>query len=347
MTQDTMKIKIGGSKIKDNISYLENWRKGNNPGPLVVEIGPVYGCNHSCEHCGFQKYSLSYTGYKFYNFFTDSDILKKFLDEFKYLGGIEVYFAGYGEPLLNPLLTEWIQYGHKIGLSIALSTNGVLLNDKKISDILPFLSWIKFSINGGNKTIYTKVHRCKNYDFEKLLHNLEQVVNYRNSNKLNTKLVIQFLTYNLNWQSIPDILNIHKNIGTDLLTFRNVVLKDKNLFYFKNIIDFLKEIDGEKIDIRWDSFQEIGKNLNWKKCYGINFRTNLDHRGNLFTCCRHFLTNSIYGNIHKDSFVKIWNSEHKKKIFAEVEQGYEKNGCMKWCGSLFDNIFIENYLKES
>lgn len=338
-----MKFKVGGSQLKDNIARLHKWKDGNNPGPLVIEITATHGCNHNCLHCSYQQYSP----YDRYKFFSDSTVFKQFLQDFKSLGGVEVYFGGKGEPMLNPLLSEWIQYGHGIGLNMTIGSNGILLNDRKSRAILPFVKWIKFSVNAGDRLTYTKVHRCKAGDFDKLIHNLEKTVKNRNFYNLDALIVIQFLTYDSNWTSIPSILDIHRKIGTDLLIFRNVVPKEKPLFYSKDIIDALKEIDGEeRVHIRWDTYREKGGELDWKKCYGINFRTNMDQEGNLFTCFRQVFKDSIYGNIHKDRFINIWSSSRKKKVFSEVEQQAGRPDCKKWCSAAYDNAFIRNYLGE-
>jgi len=338
-----MKLKIGGSQLKDNLHHLERWRAGDNPGPLIVEISPTYGCNHDCVHCSYQQYSP----YDRYKFLSDSVVLKQFLSEFKSLGGVEVYFAGTGEPMMNSLLTEWIQYGYNIGLNVTLGTNGVLLNSQKMKGILPFVKWIKFSVNGGDRVTYTKVHRCNATDFDRLIRNLENAVQYRDSYNLDVRLVIQFLTSNFNWTSIPSILNIHKNIGTDLLIFRNAIPKDGPLIYSQDIIKTLKEINAEeKVHIRWDTYQQRINNFGWEKCYGINFRTNMDYEGNLFTCFRHCFRNSTYGNIFNERFMNIWNSTRKKKIFSEVEEELDRPDCKKWCQVAYDNVFLRDYLEE-
>lgn len=337
-----MEAKIGGSKLIDNIHPLQRWIASHNPGPLVVEVSASYGCNHNCMHCGFQQLSP----YSRKRHFLDPAVFKKFLCDFKTLGGLEIYFAGNGEPLLNRSLPEWIKYGKEIGLNMTVSTNGVLLGKTKIRSILPYVKWIRFSVNGGDRETYVKAHRCHEQDFDKLVRNLESAVKYRNYNELTTNLIIQFLIYELNWKSIRGILDIHKRIGTDLLIFRNVAVEDgKKSDQIRYIMDRLKEMEGEeKVEIRWDTFKEMDDELTWDKCYGINFRTNMDDKGNLFTCYRHLYKNSIYGNIHNKSFIEIWQSSYKRELFSIIEQGREIPICKKWCQAIYDNLFIRDHL---
>ena len=43
-------------KIENNMDHFEEWKRGKNVGPLVIEVAPTYGCNHGCIHCGFQQF---------------------------------------------------------------------------------------------------------------------------------------------------------------------------------------------------------------------------------------------------------------------------------------------------
>lgn len=342
--KDNKNYKIGGSKITSNREHFEKWKNGELVGPLVIEVSPSYGCNHACIHCGFQQFDA----YGKNNIFRQTDNFKKFLDDFKKLGGVEVFFAGNGEPLLNPALPDWFQHGHSIGLDMSLSTNGIpLINKKKMECILPYAKWIRFSVNGGTKEDYSKVHACKEEDYDKIVKVLENCALYKKENKLEVQLIVQYVVYDLNWTSIHQMVDIHKKSGTDQLVFRKVI-KDKNedrVSFTPKIIDELKKIDGgENVVVRWKTFEEQDDSLRWKKCYGINFRINMDHTGELNTCNRNLFKNSRFGNINEQSFIDIWKSERRKKMYKEIEDQIDLPDCARFCQTSFDNMIIEQEL---
>ena len=79
--------------------------------------------------------------------------------------------------------------------------------------------------------------------------------------------------------------------------------------------------------------------------YGINFRINMDHKGDLITCNRNLFKNSKFGNIHEQSFIDIWNSEQRKKIFKAIEDQIGIPDCARFCQTSFDNMIIEQELR--
>ena len=333
------KTTIGGSKLESHFSHFQKWIDGLFPGPLVVEVAATHGCNHNCIHCGFQQFS------RFRNeiSFLPSLPFKRFIDDFADMGGDEIYFAGNGEPLLNKNIDEWMYYILEKKIGCTLSTNGQLFTQERIEKILPATRWIRFSVNGGNPATYAKVHQCQLDDFYNLTQNLARAVAWRNKYNIGVQLVIQSLIYDVNQDSVMDLVAEHSKIGTDLLILRNVTFKGKqDPAPSKKVMQVLKEAEKfPRVQVRWETYGMNPSKNHWEHCYGINFRTNMDHQGNLFAC---FCPNSIYGNIQEQSFRDIWSSAQKKKFFELIESGLYIPICKYWCPTGYDNIFIEQYI---
>jgi radical SAM protein with 4Fe4S-binding SPASM domain len=282
--------------------------------------------------------------------FLQAAAFKDFLTDFKKMGGVEVYFAGNGEPFLNLQLPQFIQDAYDVGLDITLSTNGVFLDEKLIPEVVPYIKWIRYSVNGGDAETYARVHRTEKSDFTKLVKNIKHAAKFRDTQKLDVKLIIQFIVYEINWHSLDDLTSMYRAVNADVLSIRNVFFnKRKARVKEKRIIEVLERIEAagedENIFIRWDTFAEDKGPLTWAKCYGINFRTNMDDRGNLYTCSRMFYAPSIYGNIHEISFAKIWKSRQKKDLFNTIEHDWDKEPCKDICQVSFDNVVIDQLLK--
>lgn len=336
-------MKIGGGQLARHPETERRWLAGLSPGPLAVEISPTGGCNHNCFHCGFQQIEP----YAQRKTFLDFTAYKQFMDDFAELGGAEIFFAGNGEPVLNPNIGEMFAYGRTLGVSMVMSTNGVPLTPKRAEEILPHAGWIRFSVNGGNAEAYSRVHECDATDFDKLIRNLEACVAIRDRDNLPVRLVLQFIIYDYNYKSARQMVDLHHRLGTDQLVFRSVAEENRNSSTAKDeILAVLKDIDGaDKVLVRWDSFEQTAK-PSWTKCYGVNFRICLDHKGNLITCNRHFFKNSIFGNIHEARFKDIWHSEQRRALFTAIEPGDDIPVCGKWCQMAADNIYAEQVIAE-
>jgi GTP 3',8-cyclase len=330
---------IGGGKLAAHPEQFDRWLKGLRQGPLVVEVAPTRGCNHDCMHCGFQQFSRFETDKNY----LDDTAFRQFIDDFADLGGVEIYFAGNGEPLLNPLLDNWMAYIGSKGLDCTLSTNGVLFGSARHAGILPSARWIRFSVNGGDAETYARVHRCSEGDFEILAGNLARAVEYRNSHGLDCRLVIQSLIYEPNWRSLEKLVLWHEEAGTDMLILRNVAFRHKqDPLPGADMTAALMEAEkAPNVQVRWETYGVNMPRLDWSRCFGINFRTNMDDRGNLFAC---FCSDCRYGNIHESRFRDIWFSERKIQLFREIESGLHIPECRRWCPAGFDNVYIENHV---
>lgn len=337
------KIKVGGSKLEKNPDYLRKWANGENLGPLVIEVGIAHGCNQNCVHCGYQQYSP----YDKRKTFLEPEIFKQFLEDFHAMGGQEVFFAGHGEPMLHPNLPDFIRHGHHLGLSMALSSNGIALTEKNTREIVPYASWIRLSVNGGNRDTYAKVHSCKERDFDQLVRNLSYATDYSRNHSLPGILALQFVAFDLNWLSIPDMVALHKQVGTDQLIFRSKVDKEGRGHATPEMFRLLKTAEQEEnVWVRWESFEDKERTPQWSQCYCIHFRTNMDDQGNLFACQRDFHSNSQFGNIREHRFRDLWNSTAKRELFATIETGKDIPICGKWCQSPMDNVLAEKYLAQ-
>ncbi|ABK44665.1 Radical SAM domain protein [Magnetococcus marinus MC-1] len=338
-------VKIGGGKLEDYPDRIAAWQAGKNPAPIAIEVSIVDGCNHNCSHCGPQFFS-PYDRTKQ----MDTALFLRFLDDFHAMGGREVYFAGSGEPLLHSDFSQFLQHGHHLGLDMTFSSNGIPLTPKRIPTLLPYTTWARFSVNGGDQATYHQIHRGKPDDFIRLNENLTAALAYRQAHQLPVRLAMQMVTYDDNWRSLPQLLTMFQKLEMDRLIIRNRINRDgqKNPVTAE-IFPYLEEAAKDpRVEVRWASFPKAGESeqlppANWDRCDGIQFRTNMDFSGTLNTCFRHWYRDSGYGNIHTLDFKSIWQSEQKRQVFELVSSGADKADCAKWCQVSRDNLFLQHH----
>ncbi|MFA6030847.1 MAG: radical SAM protein [Elusimicrobiota bacterium] len=102
--------------------------------PLLRRVWPLYGstamlaltyrCQCRCVHCGAAGYPKRPESE-----LTEDEVLR-LLGELARLGAEGVYFFG-GEPLLVPALARYVRRAKEVGLSTALDTNGLLLDEER------------------------------------------------------------------------------------------------------------------------------------------------------------------------------------------------------------------------
>lgn len=102
--------------------------------PLLRRVWPLYGstamlgltyrCQCRCVHCGAAGYPKRPEAE-----LAEEEVLR-LLGELARLGAEGVYFFG-GEPLLVPALARYVRRAKEVGLSTALDTNGLLLDEER------------------------------------------------------------------------------------------------------------------------------------------------------------------------------------------------------------------------
>ena len=107
----------------------------------VVQIHPTLNCNLACAHC----YSTSSPQRREA---LDADRLERFLGEARDEGFEAVGFSG-GEPLVYRPLPRVLAAARSLGLLTSVTTNALLLDERRLEAIAPHLSLLAISLDGA------------------------------------------------------------------------------------------------------------------------------------------------------------------------------------------------------
>jgi len=117
---------------------------------MTLEITTKIGCTNNCSYCCQDKLLKNYIG----NLFMTTTQFKKILDNTPI--DVQIDFAGYCEPFLNPWTSWMIRYASDQGYEIVLDTTLTGFTDKEANS----LRGVRF------KQVY--VHDFKNVSKEKI-----------------------------------------------------------------------------------------------------------------------------------------------------------------------------------
>ncbi len=328
------KIKIDSHKLIFHPEIVSRWKSGENIYPIELEIGLTNACNHRCIFC-----AVDYTGYK--PTIMDKEVLIRNLEEISKKGVKSIIYAGEGEPLLHKDAPEIINKTKELGIDVAVSTNGVLLTPEVSKECLKSLTWIRFSTAAITEENFNKIQRGKKGDLQKVLTNMQAAVRIKKDNSLSTTIGVQLLLLPDNKDEIIEMAKRLREIGIDYFTIKPFSQHPQSQQILK--IDYneliglekeVKELETEdfKIYFRTHSMEKLSCKRAYKQCLALPFMVYIDSKGNLWPCIV-FMGNEelSYGNINKESFVEIWEGEHRKKInkiFADMD--LEKN-CRELC----------------
>lgn len=332
-----------GHKLYYHLERLLEWQQGRYVPPIYAEISPTSLCNHRCLMCGYE-----HLGHK--NQSIEYERMLRLIDELYQSGIKSIVFAGDGEPLINKATIPSIQRAVSFGIDCGLSTNGFLLNAEKAAILSESLKWIRFSINGGNKEIYSYVHQTSEDVFDVVLSNLEQMVKTKHQLRSDITVGVQCIMLAENLYSIGELASIVKNLGACYFVVKPFYPVEKISYKSKPIHSDVIELLKQKLhamsddtfiaDIRLDELESNTKKRVYKKCYGIDFIAIITSNGDVYSCLPHIGDKRFkFGNIYEKGFSEIWCSESKKAVMDFIDS-FDKDSCQPNCRNHRINEFL-------
>lgn len=122
-------------------------------GPVSINLDLTTACDFDCDHC--VDYDRLNTGEKL-----DEEELLSSLNEMQARGLKSVILIGGGEPTLYPSFSKMVRYMKKLGLQVAIVSNGNHNNKIiEIADCLDEHDWVRLSLDSGTNDTFLRMHK--------------------------------------------------------------------------------------------------------------------------------------------------------------------------------------------
>ncbi|MDD5436992.1 MAG: radical SAM protein [Candidatus Omnitrophica bacterium] len=343
------KYLIDGHKLFWHLDRVTEWQRGNAVSPIYVEISPVSLCNHKCIFC-----AIDFVRDK--DFKLDTDIFCDRLKEMGSLGVRSVMFAGEGEPLLHGGLSRFIRTAKSSGMDVSLTTNGSLGNYKIWKELLPSLTWIRFSVDAGNAESYSRVHKVGAGVFDKVVASIKDAVKVKRDLGLGVTIGVQFLMIEENLKSLEEALKLFSGIGVDYFSLKPYSLhpqmvNKRDTFYTGRIagrigraVEKFRKSSKMNIVFRDTAMEKYArKEKQFKHCRALPFWGYVSSKGDFYTCSV-FIGDKRFkaGNVHKEGMRKIFFGKPRADSIAYAVKRLPVNKeCRVNCRMARVNEFLE------
>lgn len=257
----------------------------------TMDIETTNLCNLRCIMCPYEKIKRKKEK-------MDIELYKKIIKDAVSFGIKKVTLTNYGEPLLDDLIFERIQYAKKYGMDVGFFTNGTLLNINIINRLIESEpDWIYFSFDGASKETYERIRKGAN--FESVKNNIVNFCLFRKKlGKSKPKIIVGLTLQKENSREIKDFYRIWKNLADIIVISRVDNRKDKNNFsggifpclrLLTRVVVLVdgrvalccKDFNGDVIlgDLRYQSLKDI-----WEQSKEIRM-LHLKRKGHLIPIC--------------------------------------------------------------
>ncbi|MCK9614349.1 MAG: radical SAM protein [Candidatus Omnitrophica bacterium] len=328
---------LDGHKLLWHKKRLEMWLRGERIAPITIDCALTRACTYKCVYCYGQLQSNDIKK-------MTKDVIFRFLDDAAEIGVKAISFVSDGESTCSPHLYDAISRGKSNGLDMALGTNGYLLKDDKLGEILPVLTYLRFNISAADQLSYAKIMGCKKDCFDKVIETIKKSVAIKKKNKLKVTLGLQMVLLPQFADQVIPLVKLGKELGVDYLVIKHCsddeagslgVQYDK---YF-DLVNILKEAERYSdnnylVKVKWSKILSGGKRK-YSRCFGPAFIMQFSGSGLVAPCG--MLFNDKYkkhhiGNIAEKSFKEIWQSERYWQVLNGIAS--ENFNACTMCGSL-------------
>ncbi len=342
------KYLIDGHKLLWHHDRVSEWHGNRLIPPIYLEVSPISFCNHNCIFCGIdfakqQKFQL------------DKEIFLERLVEMAEIGIKSIMFAGEGEPLLHNDILPFVKTASINGIDVSITTNGTLGNYRLWNEMLPYLTWIRFSIDSGTPETFAKVHGVSKLLFNKTVKNIIEAIKIKNNMNLNSTIGIQFLIIEENLDDIDNSLKLFSDIGVDYISLKPFsqhpqMLNKQDVTYTEKMLnkvdDIVNKYKSDTIDIifRKESFRKyLSKDKSIKNCRALPFWGYISSNGDFYTCSVFLGNKSFYaGNINKEDMKSIIFGQAREQSIIYGEKHLNvANECRLNCRMARVNEFLE------
>ena len=191
--------------------YLHALESGTSvapkPKPVMLGSGPVViwnlirRCNLTCKHCYATSADIDFDGE------LDTTEVFAVMQDLKAFG-VSVLILSGGEPLMRPDIFEISRHAKELGFYVGLSTNGTLITEDNISDIISIgYDYVGVSIDGMRET-HDRFRR-KQGAFD------ESIRGIRLCHQAGFKVGLRFTLTQDNASELPDLLQLMSDEDVD------------------------------------------------------------------------------------------------------------------------------------
>ncbi|MBN2120919.1 MAG: radical SAM protein [Candidatus Omnitrophica bacterium] len=330
-------IILDGHKLLWHPERVKAWLKGEKIPPITIDCALTRRCTYRCLYCYGQLQANDEKK-------MTKEVIFRFLDDAASIGVKAISFVSDGESTCSPHLYDAILKAKKNGLDVALGTNGYLLKDEKLPEILANLTYLRFNVSAGEPKRYRQIMGCGPECFKKVCDTIRKCVKIKKKKKLKVTLGIQMVLMPEFADQIIPFVKLGKKLGVDYAIIKHCSDDEKaslGIDYSKylSLKSLLKKAETYSTNkflakIKWSKILSEGKR-NYSRCYGPAFMLQVSGSGLVAPCG--MLFNKRYkkyhiGNIAQTSFKKIFKSKKYWKIMNLIAS--EKFDPKTMCGTL-------------
>jgi len=234
-----------------------------------------------------------------------------------------------GEITLSKAYVPLIQHAAKLDIDVGNATNAWEWEPEKIEQVLPHLTWVRFTVAAGKPESYAKImYKGPEHTevFDRAMSHIKYAVDLKKRNNLKCTLGIQMVLMPEFKDEIIDFSQLALDLGVDYGVIKHCSDDEFGTLgvdyeKYESMYGLLKEAeemsnDDTKIIVKWEKIKDKGK-PSYKRFYGPQFLLQISGSGLVAPSGMFF--NARYSKLHmgnftEERFIDIFRSDRYSRI---------------------------------
>jgi len=314
---------LDSHKLSYHYDRVKAWENGEQIAPVSVDMALTRACGAMCSFC----YAMVQEPQERASIKIKEAL--NLLDDFAEIGVKGVSLISDGESTLSKAYVPFIQHAAKVGIDVGNATNGWEWEPDKIDQVLPFLTWVRFTVAAGNPESYAKI-MFKNSEhtpvFDRAMAHIKYAVDLKKKLNLKVTLGIQMVLLPEFKDEIIPFAKLATDLGVDYGVIKHCSDDEfgslgVDYSKYEEMYSLLSEAeslsnDRTKIIVKWSKIKDKGL-PSYNRFYGPQFLLQISGSGLVAPSGMFF--NARYSKLHignfvDERFINIFKSDRYLKI---------------------------------
>lgn len=309
---------LDSHKLSYHFDRVQAWEAGERIAPVSVDMSLTRACGAMCSFCyAMMQESQARSSIK-------TAHALNLLDDFAEIGVRSVSLVSDGESTLSKAYVPFIQHAASLGIDVGNATNAWEWEPEKIEQVLPHLTWIRFTVAAGRPESYASImYKGPEHTevFDRAIRHIKYAVDLKKRNRLPVTLGIQMvLMPHLKDEIIP-FAQLGLDLGVDYAVIKHCSDDEQHTLgidysQYEGLHELLTQAesmsnDQTKVIVKWSKIRD-GDKPSYKRFYGPQFLLQISGSGLVAPSGMFF--NARYSKLHignftEERFKDIWKSE--------------------------------------
>lgn len=309
---------LDSHKLSYHMDRVQAWEAGERIAPVSVDMSLTRACGAMCSFCyAMMQESQARSSVK------ESHALN-LLDDFAEIGIRSVSLVSDGESTLARAYVPFIQHAATLGIDVGNATNAWEWDPEKIEQVLPHLTWVRFTVAAGRPESYASImYKGPEHTkvFDRAVRNIKYAVDLKRRKGLSVTLGIQMVLMPSLKDEIIPFAQLGLDLGVDYAVIKHCSDDEQGSLgidysQYEALHGLLEQVEAmsnevTKVIVKWSKIKD-GNKPSYKRFYGPQFLLQISGSGLVAPSGMFF--NARYSKLHignytEERFKDIWKSE--------------------------------------